>query len=260
MRTTAPEAVRRLRTSIRRLNSIIDLAVLIIPGSALFKRRQDLKSRLRALSPVRDIDITLKFINAYAPPNPSLAMCGAELSVERRRLAAAARRELGDSRNQALLKAIAYAGNFVAGQDQAGLAAKFLEFLNRALARIIKAMSRVRQSDLGSVHRLRIAFKRLRYAAEILHPALRDFTKAHLEAMRRFHSLMGQIQDLSVIESGIRRFAARRNPVVSAELAPVIEAIRRERAHLLYRLPQMADNSLSYWIGRSNSDNAGETA
>jgi CHAD domain-containing protein len=248
----SPEAVRRLRTATRRLWAVLGLAGRALPRSALRGCRRELKPRLRSLGSLRDIDIALAFINTRQPQNPSLDIHASALAARRRRAAGRARPD----RVRPAADIAAYAANHIAGQGQAALAAALAERLGRDVARVGAARRDARADDPASIHRLRIAFRRLRYAAEVLQPALAGFTGDDLDAMHRFHSLLGRVQDLRVIGRGIERFGRARSQVARDELAPVIESIRQERADLIRAMGPAADGALSYWTGRPVTDNS----
>ena len=62
-------------------------------------------------------------------------------------------------------------------------------------------------------HRMRIKFKRFRYAAEIAKPALGVFTKKQMERMRELQGLMGKIHDLQTYMAAIEEWSGTRVPV-----------------------------------------------
>lgn len=248
-RDPSPESVRKLRTSTRRLVAILGLAARVLPRGALRRCRRKLKSRLRALGGLRDIDIARAFIGTHAPPNPSLDSYTSALASRRRKAAGRLGVFAGLDRDRPDADIAGYAANHIAGQEPARLAAALARHLDRALANVLKARRDARADDPSGLHRLRIAFRRLRYAAEVLHPVIDGFTRDQLDAMHRFHSLLGQIQDLRVIGRGIERFGRSRNQVVRDELAPVMGSIRQERADLIRSIEPIAENAFSYWTG-----------
>jgi CHAD domain-containing protein len=259
-RSPSPGAVRRLRTSTRRLAAILDLAARLLPGGTLGRCRKRLRSLLRDLSALRDIDVVLSFVGSHAPPNLSLALYGPELAAARRRMAPGLRESLVSKRDPACAATAAYAANHIAGQDGAALAAALAGHLGSTLGRVSKARRHAAAGSPRRIHRLRIAFRRLRYAAEALGPALDGFTTDDLGEMNRLHSLLGRIQDLRVVGRGVERFGRSRNQVVRDELAPVIESVRLERADLIRAMGPAADSALSYWTGRPIIDhNEGPT-
>jgi CHAD domain-containing protein len=240
--------VRRLRTSIRRLVSLIDAAQAVAPRRALAVQRRDLKTQLRSLSALRDIDVTRRFIASGAQDNPSLVLLDQELRSRRAAVAARANQALAGFDQKSLHAILDYTSNHLRGQPGERDTSGFIGFLDDTLSGILKARARASSIDLGSIHRLRIAFKKLRYISEALPSLFAGFSKNELDAMHRFHSLMGQIQDLTVIGAGIRSFGGSRNQVVRTELRPVIESIGTQRSRLVADLEPAADQALDYWM------------
>jgi CHAD domain-containing protein len=54
-------------------------------------------------------------------------------------------------------------------------------------------------AQASTIHRVRIAFKSLRYMIEIVHPLLANFPSDNLRRMHDYQSLMGEIQDVEII-------------------------------------------------------------
>jgi CHAD domain-containing protein len=62
-------------------------------------------------------------------------------------------------------------------------------------------------------HRMRIKFKRFRYAAEIVKPILGVFTKKQMDRMRELQKIMGEIHDLQTYIAAIEKWSGRKVPV-----------------------------------------------
>ena len=69
-----------------------------------------------------------------------------------------------------------------------------------------------------TIHRLRIAFKSLRYMIEIVHPLLNDFPSENFKKMHDYQALMGEIQDAEIFAQTLADFSERAS---FADLAPV---------------------------------------
>ena len=240
--------MRRLRTAIRRLVSLIDAAQAVAPRRALAAQRHRLKAQLRSLSALRDSDITRRFINLYSPDNPSLALLDQELRSRRATIAGQVRQSLVAFDPKPLRNSVAYTSNHLLGQTGERVKSGFIGFLDDTLSGILQARARASSNDLGSIHRLRIAFKKIRYVVEGLRPVFADLKADQVDAMHRFHALLGQIQDVTVIASGIRSFGESRNQVVRNELKPVLESLIAQRSKLVADLEPAADQALDYWV------------
>jgi len=247
----AAEDVRRLRTTLRRLLSLLDAAQSVAPRRSLPRIRRRLRAQLRSLGPLRDIDIARASLDAAGQANPSLDLYTAWLAARRPKLAAAARRDLSALDPAPLLAALRYFADNLAGVPPQACVRGVRLFLAAALAKAIKAWERTAPGDFRASHRLRITCKRLRYAAEWLGPSLPGFSPHDLDAMHRLHSLAGKIQDMGVTAAGLAGFGAARNATVLAELRPVLASLDAERSSLISGLGPAAARALEYWMKRS---------
>jgi CHAD domain-containing protein len=71
--------------------------------------------------------------------------------------------------------------------------------LSGAFRRVLVLRRQIRRSVPKTIHRMRIAFKRFRYTAELLQPFLPDFTQQRLQRMKDFQGAAGNIQDVAVL-------------------------------------------------------------
>jgi CHAD domain-containing protein len=82
----------------------------------------------------------------------------------------------------------------------------------RTYARALRALKDVNAADPTTIHRLRVTFKKVRYAAEILTPLLPWMTRNRRKWMQEYQTLMGEVQDAEVMIAGVRRYAAAPSP------------------------------------------------
>src|SRR5690242_4343518 len=68
--------------------------------------------------------------------------------------------------------------------------------LGGAFRRVLILRRQIRRSAPRTIHRMRVAFKRFRYTAELLQPILPEFTPQRLERMKDFQDAAGKIQDV----------------------------------------------------------------
>jgi CHAD domain-containing protein len=124
---------------------------------------------------------------------------------------------------------------FAAGADPA-IAGAMPAMLRGAMARIyvraVRALRNVNAADAATIHRLRVSFKKVRYAVEVLAPLIGGFPKATKKWMGEYQTLMGEVQDCEVMIAGARRFTAapvagRRIPMIAVQEAL---AVRKNNA------------------------------
>lgn len=233
------EAIHDFRVALRRLRS------LTRPLRPLYGRRkmramsQNLKLYASSTGDLRDEEVlheTLQALEVAATARAPLdAWVAKRVPLERRMRGQIAQMLAGKSRLKAL-----------AGLSGAGLSSHLDHLaaildkgpkrkmpastlarmaLGPALAEVRAFARGVDPADGAAMHELRIRFKRLRYTAELLAPALgmpKDVAK-HSAAMQK---ILGHLHDLDVASS---RIGHSRN-MGTAPRAAVLVALRRERA------------------------------
>lgn len=246
------EAVHQMRVATRRLRSDLrTLAPLIDP-----EWRAGLTDELRWLADllgrVRDRDVELALL---AGLGGDLGPAVEHLEADLRGREAAARTELltaiASPRYLDLLDRLADAARApMLADDAQRRARKVLPRLGRRSARQLlkRAASIDAESDDGDYHRVRIAAKRARYAAEAVAP----FAGPSARAQRRFASraaavqdALGRLQDAVVLEEDARRLLSQREGDASfafaaGQLVGRLEATRREARAALPRLRKRA--------------------
>lgn len=110
-------------------------------------------------------------------------------------------------------------------------------FLAGAFRRVLALRRQIRRNESATIHRMRVAFKRFRYTAELLRPFVPQFTPEHLARMKDFQAAAGNIQDLAVL-------LARLNNYVKTGELPLGD-IRNLRAELLRQERQAIDSFMS---------------
>jgi CHAD domain-containing protein len=87
--------------------------------------------------------------------------------------------------------------------------------VHKKVEAILAADTTFRQSrSIEDFHRLRIQFKRFRYAAEVAKPVTGSFTKRQLDAMRKLQQTMGEIHDLQTYMTALAEWSERTPPAM----------------------------------------------
>jgi CHAD domain-containing protein len=212
-----PEYLHDLRVAARRLRSVLRLF-----GEPLGSRRaESLKLELawigRVLGAVRDLDV---FILNLRTQSERLGDAGAIATVlagelERRRAPAREHLESGlrGRRYARLLERFeSLAASPVPKRPSPAaarpVAAEGPEIIRRAQRRVLNLGRGVTdKTEAPVLHRLRILFKRLRYACEFFRDAFGEELEPYIRAMVRFQDCLGEHQDAVVAMLRIRQLA-----------------------------------------------------
>ncbi len=227
LRDLHPEFVHDARVAVRRARTLLRLA-----GPALGpKRAESLRGELRwaaaLLGEVRDLDVFLEVLERYLsalPPGVPVPQTLVERLAEDRRAALAALREGFSGRR--LQRLLARLRRLVqsppprrrrgASAERAGDAAR--RIAGRQVRKALKAADSLGPSPSPeALHRLRILFKRARYALEFFREVLPEEAAECIEAAVALQELLGTHQD-AVVAVGRLREAAGRSALPPGEL------------------------------------------
>lgn len=185
-----PEYLHQMRVGLRRLRSALDLHADLL-GDTLADQRQALRGIAAGLGAARDWDVLVtECLPAIAAPAALVAFC---------------ERERGSARRKAknIIKTNNYTDTLLAlghwlADPQATSGAQLRQPARRAAAvllaaghrRVLKRGRRLSARSADELHRLRIAVKKLRYAAEFFSGLFQ------VKAMRHQRQVLAQLQDI----------------------------------------------------------------
>ena len=249
-----PEYLHDLRVATRRLRSALKLL-----GSAVGRRRTESLRREISwigglLGEVRDLDV---FMGNLATHAGRLAEAGRvtkpleeELAARRRPALDALVAGLQGRRYASLLGRLETLGASRAPVHPRGFAGIPAEvagptFIGKAYRRVVQqGRTAVSAQEPAALHRLRILFKRLRYASEFFAPAMGGRLDPLIRAMVKFQDCLGEHQDAAVaaqkIDTLAREMAAGGSLPVEA-LLDLGSLIQVQREIAMDRRARLAD-------------------
>jgi len=184
-----PPAIHQARVATRRLREALPL---VTSGARGRKLRRRVRRLTRALGSVRELDVALETLDAFARevPRAAAARVRQVLREERRRLCAAMAREL-------------------AGVDLDKLGRRAIRAARRSQdidvrARAARRAGRLRAAIANAGHEVRIAVKQLRYALELARDVRGGRTAAPLRPLKAAQDLLGRMHDLEVLIARVR--------------------------------------------------------
>jgi len=223
------KAVHDLRVETRRLLALLDLLCALRFDDSLADLRKAFKKRLEALGDLRDTQVQRQLLKPLWEKFPEARPFKKYLRKCEEQLDVVAARKIGKSKFGSLnkrLKEIEQGLRSCASRTPGtGSPGPQQTLLNAAYRRVLLLRRQVQKSKPATIHRLRIAFKRFRYTAELLQPVLRGITPQTLQRMKDFQDAAGSIQDLAVLLARIEA------AVQSEKVAPTdVKRLRQELA------------------------------
>jgi CHAD domain-containing protein len=188
-----PKTVHDLRVALRRLRS----AFRLLAGGPGPKRKQELARIAHRLGRVRDLDVLRELVVRRLPPAKGPVVFR-RLRLERERAWVKARKILCSQRYAALLAHLLDYGRTSRGKPAAGqqLAWAAAPGLLRAASQKLWRQRRHRAESFSprQLHRLRIEFKRLRYACEFFAPVLGGLAGS-IRIWTQYQDCLGKYRD-----------------------------------------------------------------
>jgi CHAD domain-containing protein len=245
------ESVHELRVASRRLAAHLVLIESISRGSDIQKIRRALKQWLSALRDLRDAQVQRKFLDDHLAAFPELLSLRKPLKRRERQLAKSACRKLRRAKTKKLEESVATLAENAAlshpdVRHREWLASSVLRRITATFAEVVIRRQSVALSDLATIHRTRVAFKKFRYMVESVSPVLTGLSPAQLRVLARYQRRMGAIQDLVVMQDFLVASTLNREKI-RPPLQPFSRYLRLRRARTLHSFLSSADQLLGFW-------------
>ena len=246
LNTSDEEFLHQVRVAMRRLRSAIGLFKKAVPERAWASPLAELRALGAALGPARDWDVfvteRLPHLVAHFREQPGMAALARACAQARTSASARARRAVRSKRCQCFL--LELSGSVQARTWMRGLnvmereaaeqnVATFAESLLEDRYRQVRSRGRqiARLSD-AKLHRLRIAVKKLRYAAEFFGPLFDQVRfKRFRAAATRLQEILGQINDAAVANRMLENLKDQRSPRALAHVRALVAGWNRHEVH-----------------------------
>lgn len=209
LRGEEPEYVHQMRVALRRLRSALALFGMIIPKGALAPHRNEIRWLARELGAARDWDVftaaTLPAILAQLPDHAGLHALARRAQEARRAANAHARKAVLSQRAaefflrlSAWLAANAWMTTATESMKQA-LSFPVAAFAGAVLDKRHKVKVSPAGLDAEGRHRMRIALKKLRYAAEFFAPLFaKKRAQKYIASLMALQDVLGELNDGAV--------------------------------------------------------------
>ena len=249
MRSASGRNVHDIRVAIRRLNTAFDLIDRFNPDNMVRRARAKLKHQLSTLSSLRDAHVEMVRMREFLKELPEMKPFYDELiAKEAQQLKAVKKigwkqdkKFIKNSYDRAVLRLNARRGTS-GGESTRKIIEASIDALFDNLS---KKLDKVTQSDFTSIHRVRLAFRPLRYTLEIVQPLL-GLDRKQLRTAALLARVMGRIQDFDVLMKDLLESKWRKE----REHAAVVEiwlSLERQRAEATQRFFEQVPKFGTIW-------------
>jgi CHAD domain-containing protein len=192
------EAVHDLRVATRRMLALIQLLNSIAPRPRLRKLMRAFKDQLDEFDDLRDTQVILAELSEILHELPQLQDFQKHLQFTEGKLLRKLRKKIKQLESSEVTKRIRKTHESIEAETNSELGSQIMRAVDDAFLRTKQRHGSVDIARPATIHRVRVAFKSLRYMIEIVHPLLNDFPIENLKRMNDYQSLMGEIQDAEV--------------------------------------------------------------
>ena len=239
------EAVHDFRVAARRLLSSLDILRIVIQDPKIQKTRRILKDQLDNLDDLRDVQALLADISEIIHETPVLHPFQEYLQHKEKKLLRTAHKEIKSLKTASLSRRIQKLGQKIESFRQADLDEGLFSAVDEAYAIVNQRYALIDAGKPGSIHRLRIAFKKFRYMIEAIYPVLQNLPSDYLKRMHEYQASMGDIQDMEVALRELADFGELAPDSYDPE--PALAYYKERRAMALSRYIEDKGEVLTFW-------------
>jgi triphosphatase len=232
------ESVHDLRVGIRRMITVLEFFAVFEPADLklISKMRKRFKKTLALLGPLRDVHVAqvgiqkLKSLRSHPQFGGFLKReAAAEMKRVVRKLTNRKRNDLRDS-----MDTLAKRARNIRSDEADSRIPPMAEMLIRKRTRRLENARRLfRPSSGASLHKMRIAVKKLRYCFETIAELFGTSGPAGLKAIEVNQKQMGTLRDLQLLEGRFRRWERNRHPMKSDSIQPILQELNTRAMRLM---------------------------
>ncbi len=248
-RTEIDDAVHDLRTSARRLLSVLESIEAVEDGKAVRRLSKRVKRVLDRMSVPRDLSVEQATLSRVAGHPKTLRGFERELDRDYRKALRRSQQTLehvplgglrSDKKRIARRLRRVRAGENSVRRD-------LLDAARAAFERVRTLRASVNPSEARTLHKLRIALKDFRYRMEAMAPLVPGATEAALEALHALQTTLGDLHDLDVLSGALSGHLAAGSTATPGALSPVALNLETEHSGMLRSFLKSVDPILDSW-------------
>ena len=238
------DAIHDLRTSVRRLLATLDIVAFFTSASNVEKVSDRLKSQMDGFSDLRDMQVMLDKLSDDVDVLPQLAPFQNYLEKRAKRRKRADEKHIRNIKAGGVNKRLSKLQKAVEELPAEDLEGRLPQAVDEAFLRVMQRYSEVNTSELVSIHRLRVAFKKFRYMVEAIRPCLPAVPGALLKHMDDYQTQLGNIHDIQVFLEMLDEFAKQDN---SYDSTPVRRFYARMLEEAVAAYLQRKEEVVRFW-------------
>ena len=258
-REITEESIHDLRVAARKFLAFLYLLRIIHAHANVKKMRTFLKEQVDELDQLHDAQVMLASATQKMAALRQLAPFQGYLQERTDSLARRARKDIRafkpsdlKDRFQMLRKAAKKHA------DDPDLLDQLLGAVDESRSSTARAFKRLDSADPGTIHHVRIAFKKFRYMIEAIQPFLPEYPQGLLARMSDYQDAMGKVHDTTVFLDRLHDFERKlpkdgQGPAASFESGPIETHYRKQLSNLARGYFARKDEFEKFWRPTANS-------
>ncbi|MEP7134106.1 MAG: CHAD domain-containing protein [Chloroflexota bacterium] len=238
------EAVHDLRVATRRMLALIQVLNTVSPRPRLQKLTRAFKDQLDEFDDLRDTQVILAELSEIMHELPQLQDFQKHLKASEERMLRTLRKKIKNLETAEVTKRIRKTHESIEAETNGDLSAQVMQAVDDVYLTTRQRHGWVDLNRSATIHRVRIAFKALRYSIEIVQPLLPDFPIENLKRMNDYQSLMGEIQDAEVFAQTLADYAEHAS---FPDLEPVRRYYEQRHAEAISAYAAEMDQINTFW-------------
>ena len=238
------EAVHDLRVATRRMLALIQLLNSIAPRPRLQKLTRAFKEQLDEFDDLRDTQVILAEISEIIHDLPQLHDFQKHLQFTEEKLLRNLRKKIKQLESSEVTKRIRKTHEAIETAPNSDLKSQVMQAVDDVYLITKQRLGWVDATRSATIHRVRIAFKSLRYMIEIVQPLLHDFPVENFKRMNDYQSLMGEIQDAEIFAQTLADFSEHAS---FSDLEPVRRYYERRHAEAISAYTEAMNQIDTFW-------------
>jgi len=215
-RDFSERTIHDLRVATRRMIADLEVATAVTGSRKAYRLNRKFKKVLERLGPLRDVQVHL--LNSRRGTSVWTSTFSAFLkqreAEEIRRLRKRMQEETRKGFRRDVWNTNRKLKSIEEGISRPVLRAAIQANIDKKITSVLLADARFRRTSSNEdLHRMRVQFKRLRYAAEVAKPIIGGFTNLQMQKMRKLLKAMGEIHDLQTYMTALAEWSGRKPPL-----------------------------------------------
>ncbi len=243
-RGASEKTVHDLRSAIRRLQATLDAISNFSSNRPVEKLLDKFKDQMDSSNDLRDLQVMILDLTRNAQVLPVLGAIKLRLKAREAELLEATEQMANHENLDGIDRRLRKIRQSVADISPTDLSKGLLKAVDPVYSTILEHYRTMDTGQPASIHQVRITLRKFRYLLEIIHPLLPDMPASHLQHIRGYQTLMGEIQDTTIFTELAQEYS---EGMATSWLETMRHFYKRRMSEALSHFLERREEILSFW-------------